>query len=160
MKHKRKIRTRKHIIASLSANFVERFVLKSGHVVEKFENDYGYDLQVYTFNSNGEYENGVIYVQLKATDKLKLSGENPVYDFDIDLYINEPMPVVLILYDAKYEEAYWNILQDVVEVDEFYDLEHSTMRVKFPTKHKVDIDSVDFWQDKKNKILKEFGGWA
>ena len=39
-----KLRTRSHIIADLSVNHVERFVILEGHSCERFEKDYGYDL--------------------------------------------------------------------------------------------------------------------
>jgi len=38
---RRKRRTREHVIADLSANHVERHVLRSGHTVERLVHDYG-----------------------------------------------------------------------------------------------------------------------
>jgi hypothetical protein len=68
---KRKRRTREHIIADLSANHLEYFILKAGFTMEKFEADYGYDAQLHTYTEAGEYENGTVYIQLKATDNLE-----------------------------------------------------------------------------------------
>jgi hypothetical protein len=42
-----KRRTREHVIASLSANTIERFFLKKGHTVLNPEEDYGVDLVVW-----------------------------------------------------------------------------------------------------------------
>ena len=58
----RKRRTREHIIADLSVNYVERFTLRAGHVADRVFFDYGYDLTVRTFNANGEVERDFFYV--------------------------------------------------------------------------------------------------
>jgi len=49
-------------------NHIEYYAIKCGFSVERIASDYGYDLQIYTYDENGEFENGTIYVQLKATD--------------------------------------------------------------------------------------------
>ena len=59
-----KRRTREHVIADLSVNHVERFVLLCGHTVERVLHDYGIDLLLYTYDGNGESENDTIYIQL------------------------------------------------------------------------------------------------
>jgi hypothetical protein len=41
-------RTRAHVIASQSANYIERFIVHEGHTVDRSENDYGYDLFLFT----------------------------------------------------------------------------------------------------------------
>src|SRR5262249_18104100 len=56
-------RTREHIIASLSANTIERYFLKKGHTVLKTDQDYGVDLMVYTHDQYGYVEAGNIYIQ-------------------------------------------------------------------------------------------------
>jgi hypothetical protein len=66
-----KKRTREHIIADLSSNFVERQVLLCGFTAERVYFDYGIDLTIRTYNQDGEVEDGFIFVQLKATENLK-----------------------------------------------------------------------------------------
>jgi len=46
-KYSKKRRTRSHIIAELSANHLEYFVLLCGFSIEHIEKDYGYDLEIY-----------------------------------------------------------------------------------------------------------------
>ena len=72
---KRKRRTREHIIADLAVNHVERAVLRCGYTVERHWHDYGFDLLLYTYNNNGEYENGDVRIQVKATDHLKRKAD-------------------------------------------------------------------------------------
>ena len=67
----RKRRTREHIIASISRNYVERFILAKGHTSERRIDDYGIDLNVGTFDEDGYPEGGLVRIQLKATDQLE-----------------------------------------------------------------------------------------
>jgi hypothetical protein len=64
-----KQRTREHVIAALSVNFVERLVLKCGYVVQRPAPDYGYDLRLETFDELGNLEAEHVPLQLKATEE-------------------------------------------------------------------------------------------
>jgi hypothetical protein len=79
----RKKRPREHIIADLSVNFVERYIFLCGYSVERIEYNYGYDLQIFTYDENGEIENGQIYVQLKATNSLIKLVDNETVTFKL-----------------------------------------------------------------------------
>ena len=57
----RKRRTREHIIADLSVNHLERFILTAGHVPATLTKDYGYDMAFFTHDSAGEPEDGIIF---------------------------------------------------------------------------------------------------
>lgn len=112
----RKRRTRQHIIADLSVNFVERAVLQCGYSAERISQDYGIDLYISTYDSNGEIENGIICVQLKATDTLELLADQETIPLkikraDLELWGQELMPYILILYDAQQDIAYWLYVQ-------------------------------------------------
>ena len=79
--------------------------------------DYGIDLRVYTFDQNGEVENGELQFRLKATDRLKLVSRGQmiavgVERADLQTWLHEPMPVVLVVYDASAEAAYWLYVQE------------------------------------------------
>jgi hypothetical protein len=65
----RKRRTREHVIADLSVNHVERFVLRCGWTTERTRHDYGLDLEMKTYNAAGETESEHVLLQLKATDR-------------------------------------------------------------------------------------------
>src|SRR6516165_1361320 len=108
----RKRRTREHVIADLSVNHVERFILRCGWTVERSRYDYGIDLDMHTYNSRGEAENGKILFQLKATDVLKKSTDGKVILVrlewrDVLFWANEGEPVILVIYDAREDKAYW-----------------------------------------------------
>jgi hypothetical protein len=113
--HKR--RTREHVIADLGVNHVERHVLLCGWTVERRFHDYGLDLLVCTYNANGEVEPGEIYLQVKATDHLKLVAAGTIVAQrlerrDVAAWLRQLMPVILVAYDATADVAYWLHLQD------------------------------------------------
>ncbi len=116
----KKKRPRKHIIADLSVNHVERYVFLCGYSVERVEYDYGFDLIIFTYDVDGKIENGQIYVQLKATDSLRILADRETITFsvkcsDLELWLQEPMPCILIVYDAQMDIAYWLYLQAYFE---------------------------------------------
>jgi hypothetical protein len=108
----RKRRTREHIIADLSVNFVEKCVLQCGWTVQRFSPDYGLDLLLATFNRRGEIENGEVRLQLKATDSVRVMPHRQAIAVRLDwrdvvYWLNEWLPVILIVYDAKKDRAWW-----------------------------------------------------
>jgi hypothetical protein len=106
----RKRRTREHVIADLSLNHLERFILEEGHAVQRTGSDYGYDLVMLTHGAEGYAEPGLVYFQLKAAGALGQSSSGYVYDVDVrdyNLWTRELMPVILVLYDASRRRAYW-----------------------------------------------------
>jgi Domain of unknown function (DUF4365) len=112
----RKQRTRQHVIAAQSVNFVERFIVDAGHTAQRVEYDYGYDLLVATFDEAGYDEPGLIYLQVKATDSLEISssGDEIIFDVavqDYNLWMKETMPVLLVVYDAQKRRAWWLYMQ-------------------------------------------------
>lgn len=110
----RKRRTRQHVIADLSVHHVEGFILEEGHTAQRLGSDYGYDLMMWTFDERGYPKPGSVYFQFKAAETLRARGEDFVFDLDIrdyNLWIQEEMPVILVLFDASRKEAYWLALQ-------------------------------------------------
>jgi hypothetical protein len=113
----RKRRTREHVIADLSVNHVERFVLRCRWTVERTRHDYGLDLDMTTYSAAGEVENGKVLFQLKATDSLKRSADGTVIPIrlewrDLLFWVNEGAPVILIVYDAQEDKAFWLYVQE------------------------------------------------
>src|SRR5947209_11204507 len=95
----RKRRTRQHVIADKSVNHVERFIIDEGHTTQRLEKDYGYDLCLFTFDGRGYAEPGLVWLQLKAEEKLRSVGPDYVFELDIrdyNLWMLEEIPVILI----------------------------------------------------------------
>ena len=130
----RKLRTREHVLADLSANYVEKQALLCGFTAERVRLDYGTDLIVQTFNRRGEVEGGRILFQLKAANRVKpLAGTNAmpcrIDTADLALWLQEPAPVVLVLYDARTDGGYWLYLQQHFAGQTDFDLERAGLSV-------------------------------
>jgi Domain of unknown function (DUF4365) len=161
----RKKRPREHVIADLSVNFIERYIFLCGYSVERIEYDYGYDLQIFTYDENGEIENGQIYVQLKATNSLIKLVDNETVTFkltrsDLELWLNEPMPCILIIYDVQANEAYWLYLQAYFENLEKFDLRQvrDSMVVRVPKKNIINQEAIKKFATFKNDVIKQLRG--
>jgi hypothetical protein len=106
----RKRRTRQHLIADQSVNYVERFIIDEGHTAQRIDKDYGYDLLLFTYDALGYAEPDFLSLQLKATEALQAVGPDYVFDVgirDYNLWMLERMPVILILFDAGRRRANW-----------------------------------------------------
>lgn len=151
----KKTRTRDHIIEDLSLNYVERFVLKEGHIVDKPEHDYGYDYVMTCFSDTGEIENGTVFMQLKATDHLKRSKDNKfvlftVSNSDLRLWTTEPNPVIFIVYDALKQTAYWLYVQAHLKVSR-----SKTQRIYIPVKNKINSKAIRKFVSYKNRFVNQ-----
>src|SRR5947209_3896501 len=92
----------------------------AGTSVERTRHDYGIDLVIYTYDQAGYAQPGEILLQLKATDALKWSARSNHVAFridraDLNRWLAEPMPVILIVYDAAADVAYWLYIQEHFE---------------------------------------------
>jgi hypothetical protein len=129
---------------------VEQFILAKGHTAERRIDDYGYDLDMETYDENGAIEGGLIRIQLKATDKLaaRIRGDCVCVDIDVkhyELWIDEPMPVYLILYDALERRAYWTHVQNYFAADPSRRPRRGakTLRMSIPMANEFTEDTVD-----------------
>jgi hypothetical protein len=114
----RKQRTREHVIEDLGFNHVERQILYAGYTVMRYThgNDYGYDGLIQTYNEEGEVGRFRFHFQLKSTDNIQISTDKKsvVFDLsvrDLELWLDDSMMMILILYDAHRETAYYVDLQ-------------------------------------------------
>ena len=112
----RKKRTREHTIADLSVHHVEGHILRCGFTAERVSHDYGMDLYMTTYDDDGEVENEFVLFQLKATDHPKWTSDRTALVFrldrsDLDAWLVETIPVILVVYDARADLAYWLYIQ-------------------------------------------------
>lgn len=162
----RKRRTRQHIIADLSTNYVERTILACGYSIERIGSDYGYDLLMFTYDANGEVENGLVHLQIKATDSPnRIAGGNAI-SFGLDrrdlaLWLAEPYPVILVVYDAESSIGYWLHIQDYFSKLADFSIENApeSLSVHMSTSSILDEDAVRlFARYRDNAILRFRGG--
>lgn len=158
----RKRRTRHHVLEDLSHNHLERYVLHCGYTLEPIAHDYGTDVTIITYDANGEIENGYIWVQVKATDRLNLVRSGTAISFDIqrsdlETWLGEPMPVILILYDATNDAAYWLYIQQYFARMPGFDLAsvNKSIAVHLPLTNTVDSTSVRQFREFRDNVLKQ-----
>lgn len=161
----RKRRTRQHVLAELSANFVERHVLLCGHSVERVEHDYGIDLILFTYDSDGEIENGQVFIQLKATDHVRELVVEDAVSFrlrrsDLDLWLAEPMPCILVVYDAARDKAYWLYLQAYFEDRRKFRAaaRRGTVTVRIPRVNLVGTEAIRTFVSYRDDVLGQMQG--
>ncbi|MBY0227739.1 MAG: DUF4365 domain-containing protein, partial [Gemmataceae bacterium] len=105
-------RTREHVIADLAVNHVERQALLAGFVIERTRADYGIGLMMLTFDTVGELEDGHVHVQVKGTEALSWLRGKKAAAFRIErrhlvTWLKQSLPVILVVYDAGDDHAYW-----------------------------------------------------
>jgi hypothetical protein len=152
------------VIADLSVHYVEGFIYREGHTAQRVERDYGYDLILFTYDEDGFFEPGLILLQLKATDSLKRIGAYCIFDVDVrdfNLWMMEELPVILIVYDARMERAYWLSIQQYSR-DPLCMMPRKgakTVRIKIPNRQFLRKGTFDRIRDLKRRVkLKVFGG--
>jgi hypothetical protein len=153
------------VIAAQSCNYVERFIIDEGHEAQRVERDYGYDLILLTFDEEGYVEPGMATIQLKASEELEQTGQDYVFDLDIrdyNLWVREPMPVFLILFDASRRRAYWLYVQRYFEDNPSHQPKKGakTVRVRVPARQPVNCRAVACLRSFKQAVLdrREGGG--
>jgi hypothetical protein len=110
----RKRRTRQHVIADLSVHHVEGFILEQGHAIHRLNSDYGYDLEMFTFDAEGYAEPGFVLFQVKAAETWQAVDRSLAFDIDIrdyNLWMEERMPVILVLFDVSRRRTCWIAIQ-------------------------------------------------
>ncbi|MBY0514326.1 MAG: DUF4365 domain-containing protein [Gemmataceae bacterium] len=151
-----KTRTRQHVIADLGVNYVQRVFLLAGYTADWIVHDYGFDLKVQTFNERGEVENGTVSVQVKATDRVATHAGGAtvpvrVSTRDLKFWLMEWDPVVLALYDAAADRAYWVDVQEYARAEKLDgDTAAGTVTITVATADVLDVDAARRVRDRKN----------
>jgi hypothetical protein len=162
---RKKRRTREHVIADLSANHLERHALQCGYSVERRLHDYGIDLTILTYDPQGDVESGQVLVQLKATDHLKQVARGQlvacrVERADLVAWLHEPMPVILMLYDAAADVAYWLYVQEHFQRGSRFNLRRAPaeMTVRIPASNVVNPAAVRYFAQCRDRLLAQMTG--
>ncbi|HEY7425496.1 MAG TPA: DUF4365 domain-containing protein [Gemmataceae bacterium] len=158
----RKRRTREHVIADLSVNHVERHALLCGFASERIRYDYGIDLKLFTFTKKGEIEEGKILLQLKASDRLPIRPNQASFRVrierkDLVLWLAQPMPVILIVYDARKDRAYWLYVQSHFRTLKDFDLFRAgpSVCVQIPVQNVVTTAAMRWFARFRDRVLQQ-----
>jgi hypothetical protein len=157
-KNHRKSRTRAHVISDLSINHVEKWVLLCGWIVQRFSPDYGLDLLMTTFNRRGEIENGDVRLQIKATSSLKRDARRKTIAVrlewrDMVYWLNEPLPVILVVYEARSDRAWWLYLNETLRAEGRMALTRAKVTIRVPKANVLDSAAVRRFRRFRNAAL-------
>jgi hypothetical protein len=110
---------------------------------------------MFHFSENGAIENGEVRFQLKATDNLKIIRKGRFISVEI-AHLNHWMwevvhPLILVIYDAMNDRAYWLDVQEYAEVTGIQDPtdvdeEAETVTLRVPTKNRLTVSSIDHFR--------------
>jgi hypothetical protein len=162
---RRKLRTREHVIADWSLHHVSGPVLRAGFTIEAHRMDYGIDAHIETFDADGAVENGLIFLQLKATDNIgshRLANGDlsfPMEKSDLDYWAKEPYPAYLVLYDAQSDVAYWLYIQNYLRTQQIDvdTLTSATLSLHIPGTQIVGAGTPAQWRQHKADVISRIG---
>ena len=160
-KHKR--RTRAHVIGDLAVNHVERQVLLRGHTLQRITHDYGLDAILTTFNRRREAENGLVWMQVKATDHPDRLKEGEALAVRVErkhllFWMGEAFPVILVVYDVARDRGHWLPVQDEFRGGKIFAAARSGARVtlRVPAAQILDGDAVGEFRRRKLRAQTQF----
>lgn len=156
----KKRRTREHVIADLAVNHVGRQVRRCGYTMHRIIHDYGLDGAVTTYSDGGDIESGVIWLQLKATDHCQMLKGKPavavrVERKDLLSWLREVYPVIVVIYDAVADQAFWLHVQASLRGGKVFEMIRSgaSVTVHVPADQIVDENGVRQWHELKEQAL-------
>jgi hypothetical protein len=96
----------------MGVNFIEWQVLLCQFSVERVRGDYGVDLLLFTYGPRGQARPGHIPIQVKSTERASRTADSRfillrVQRADLVRWLAEPMPLILILYEAAGHTGWW-----------------------------------------------------
>jgi hypothetical protein len=150
-------RTREHIIASQSVNYVEGIIIDRGHTAEKTFNDYGIDLLVNTYDAEGYLDGGEAKIQIKASDRPRYNRKSGTVACKVEArhmnaWQREPMPVFLVIFDAQKRIAFWIDVQRWLEESQT-PLKQRTLTIQIPLKNEFTGATVDHIRQRKQAVI-------
>jgi hypothetical protein len=167
MRRGKKRRTREHVIADLGVNYARRHILLKGHSSEVILHDYGIDLLMFTYNVDGEIENGHVEFQIKATDNISILKKSGVIAFKVEVahlkaWHWQPLPVILIVYDAVGEgRAFWLYIQNYMNNKaNLIDIQgaQDTITLHIPMVNQLEATAIERFRGFRDKVLAQVRG--
>ncbi len=120
---------------------------------------------LYTYSEEGEIENENINIQLKATEHLSLLQDGQTIPFlvdraDLEYWRYELFPVILIVYDAVNEIAYWTYIQAYFQQRQDFNLElvGTTYTIHIPRSQVVNLEAIRQFALFKAQVLLQIQG--
>jgi len=110
------MRVRSHVLEEES-RIAFKNIIPTEWVVRRQEPDYGLDEQVQIFK-NGKPTRYYFFVQIKGSDKIPENQESPNFGLKTERllqYENNPLPVMLVLYDSKGNRLFYEWVSTLIK---------------------------------------------
>jgi len=132
--------------------------------------DYGYDIVVTTFDykgdpsyRSGEVENCSIYIQLKATDTLRVLSDGDTISFPIKrqhavYWKTETHPVYLVVYSVVDNAAYWLHMQPYLNAAKIPPESQKEVTVHLSKSNAITLAAIDAFRKTKQEVLDKIEG--
>jgi len=111
------MRVRSHVLEDKSRNVFREKIISLDWVSRQQSPDYGLDEQVQIFK-NEKPTRYYFFVQIKGSETIPESQDSPTYDFKtrhLIQYINNPLPVMLVIYDSKSNRIFYKWVSTLVK---------------------------------------------
>jgi len=161
----RKTRTREHMIADLAVNHVEREVLLADGTLERIVYDYGLDAIVQIHNADGEQEDGIVYFQIKGSERHERSHDGTVLAFrvsrrDLLHWLPAAMPIILADYDHADQAVYYLYVQRYFESLDGFNLFEAgqTVTVHIPVTQVLNATAVQGIAEALRAVMRQIQG--
>ena len=120
---------------------------------------------LYTYNDEGEVEEGLITVQLKATDNLSVlqDGETiafPIETADLNYWLAMTYPMILVVYNAQLDTAHWLYVQAYLQSQRQVSpiLVGNTMTLRLKKSNLVTPDAIRQFAGFRDQIAQQLKG--
>lgn len=117
----------------------------------------------FTFDVQGYLESGVVWIQVKASDKLKKTRDASavlvrVERKDLLTWMGEAYPVILVVYDAARDCAHWLAIQSYFAAEQrFGKLKGKTITAPIPTANLLNENAIRDFARLKAAVLAPWG---
>ena len=160
-----KRRTRAHVVADRCVAHVERHVAESGFTMERIVRDYGIDYLLFTYDEDGVAEPGHVLLQLNASASVRRLADGThvtctVQRAHLARWLAEFLPVILVLYDARQDIAYWVYIQAYFERLPDFSLAQagSTITIRLPVANRIEPASLRRFAKYRDALLDQVKG--
>lgn len=140
-------------------------MLTCGFAVERIQHDYGLDMILFTYQRTGEIEDGFVNIQLKASDKIKYDKSGAFLSFSVERahlshWLDEPFPVLLVIYDSTRDKAYWVYIQRYFESMQDFSLDNvkKTYSIRVPVDQVISEEAIRKFAEFKQLVLNQIDG--
>lgn len=160
---KGKRRTRAEVVADLAVNHVERLILQCGWAVQRLPAEDEVDLLVTTFNRRGEIENGAIRLRIEASDSPRITRDRQRIAVrapwnDLLYWLNEPLPVILMVYDAQLDRAWWLQLNGKLRIEGRRGKPGGRVTLGVPLTNVLDLNAIRHFRELRDRAIASIRG--